>query len=716
MAGREIKTTLGVDGEQAFKRSIKEAQTSVRNLGTQLTLAQAEFKRDGDAMKLMETRAKALRSEIAQQKEIVKALEGAVKDAAKEYGEGSKEAEKWEAELNRAKAAMANLEQELNNNNNGLDRTGKAFQNAEEKAGSFSTAVSNIDRNTTFNTITSGIGRITGAFETAISKVGELSRKMWDLMREAAQWADDVHTNAMVLGVSDEEYQRMQHASEFVNVSVETMARSQQIFKSAMKGGLGNKQLVDDMKDLRIPMQDATGAARDWRDMYWEAGAALMAMDDEVKQNEIAMRLFGKSWTELRPMFTVPEGESARGRYNQLMEAAPVVSQESIDRLNSLQDQLKEMDAQFQVLKISVLSDLAPAFEVLAKCLTELMTEFNEFLQTDDGKAMMKDLRDSLTSFFSGIKDIDFNNAVNTVKEAFENIRKALEWVVVNKESIWNAIKYILGAFGLLKVGSLGVSAVSMASGIKYLFKGGGSGAGAAATQAGSGAETILETTKGGMVSGFTNSINQKALNLAANSNQFSITNNGAIWDWFMHTPLGMSLQNEVSRLFGGGDIYGVGGISDWWQGKKDEVAHNAETFEEDWENNVIYKGLKELFGRRDENSDAATRLETGADWRLSTQRGFASVMEQPNNPLNWAPSYMGGVSPTLYQQPVGAGGSSERQGVTSEDLRSFRNTPEGMYKAVRNGMSGIRVDMDGQTVGRLVAKYVSTEIAREVQ
>ena len=47
---REIKTTLAVDGEQAFKRAINEANTSMKNLGTQLSLASAEFRKDGDAM------------------------------------------------------------------------------------------------------------------------------------------------------------------------------------------------------------------------------------------------------------------------------------------------------------------------------------------------------------------------------------------------------------------------------------------------------------------------------------------------------------------------------------------------------------------------------------------------------------------------------------------------------------------------------------------
>ena len=99
MAGREIKTTLIVDGEAAFKREINDAKQSIRNLGTQLTLATAEFKKDGDAMKLMQTRAKTLKDEISAQQKIVKALEGAVKDAATKYGEGSKQAEKWQASV-----------------------------------------------------------------------------------------------------------------------------------------------------------------------------------------------------------------------------------------------------------------------------------------------------------------------------------------------------------------------------------------------------------------------------------------------------------------------------------------------------------------------------------------------------------------------------------------------------------------------------------------
>lgn len=65
--------------------------------------------------------------------------------------------------------------------------------------------------------------------------------------------------------------------------------------------------------------------------------------------------------------------------------------------------------------------------------------------------------------------------------------------------------------------------------------------------------------------------------------------------------------------------------------------------------------------------------------------------------------------------------GSSGQTGnnITSSDLQSFRGLPAGILEATRAGaaagVSGIRVTLDGVTVGRLVAPYVSESIARDV-
>ena len=441
MAAHEIKTTLAVDGEQAFKRSLNEAKQSIRNFGTQLTLAQAEFKKTGDAQKLMETRAKALRSEIDQQNEIVKALEKAVDEAGKKYGEGSKEAEKWQAELNRAKAAMANLESELNNNQQGLDRSGKAFVDAADRADDFKDAVNGIGKGVSFQMITSGIGSITSGFEGAIKKAVQLGEQMWDMMRQAAGWADDEITLASVYGVTTDDLQRMQSAAKAVDTDVETVIKARKKLATAMnqkveddqdqatynKNKKKNQAAKEDtdlqkaFKDLRVPVIDqATGKMRDLENVFWDAGKAIMDMDGKINQNDVAMKIFGKSWDELRPMF-----EKGRQAYQEALDTATIVPQENLERLGALQDQLDKLDEEFNALKMNVLSELAPAFETLAGALTSLMAEFNAYLQSDAGKEMMQKLRDALDQFFSGIKDIDFTQAVNTVTDALDGVEKA---------------------------------------------------------------------------------------------------------------------------------------------------------------------------------------------------------------------------------------------------------------------------------------------------
>lgn len=112
-AKREIRTTLALDGENEYKKALSEAQRGLRVLGSELKLASAEFETNGDKQAFLTAKSQTLRSEIAQQEEIVKSLEGAVKDAGEKYGETAKATDDYQIKLNSAKATLEKMRREL---------------------------------------------------------------------------------------------------------------------------------------------------------------------------------------------------------------------------------------------------------------------------------------------------------------------------------------------------------------------------------------------------------------------------------------------------------------------------------------------------------------------------------------------------------------------------------------------------------------------------
>ena len=110
---REIRTTLALDGENEYKKALSEAQRGLRVLGSELKLASAEFETNGDKQAFLTAKSQTLRSEIAQQEEIVKSLEGAVKDAGEKYGETAKATHDYQNKHKTAKATQEKMRREL---------------------------------------------------------------------------------------------------------------------------------------------------------------------------------------------------------------------------------------------------------------------------------------------------------------------------------------------------------------------------------------------------------------------------------------------------------------------------------------------------------------------------------------------------------------------------------------------------------------------------
>lgn len=754
---REIKTTIAVDGEAAFKRAINEANTSMKNLGTQLTLAQAKFKQDGDAMKLMETRSKALKGEIGQQEEIVKALEKAVTDTASAYGENSTQTEKWEAELNRAKAKLISLQNELTLNNQGLDRNGKAFDEGADAAADYQATLETIGKNVSFEAVTGGIGKITSTVQGAITKVFSLANTIRNAMVDSGKWADELATDAKVKGFGDdvEELQRWRYASEMVDTSVEDIIKARDKLGEKMRKGWKDGK-KDMWEFLGVDIRDENGNFRDTMDMLFEMGDVLkgvaFADQNEVRANSLAMELFGKSYRELLPLFS-----AGRDEWEKYKSEAQVVSEAHVKALTEMDDANVQLENSWDVLKTSFWAELAPTMTEVTTALSGMLNEFNDWMKTEDGQKAMADLSEALKELFSGVKDIKFKDAIDAAREAINKLTQGLQWLADHRKELEDAFTILAVGFGGLKVTEGVLEFMRLLNGGKSLLGAGGaaaSGASSGVANAASAASGVAASGGFASLLGFTSVLGGIGYG----------TYKGweALGNWRKANPEKIRGQDEnlAAEAAGVEDL-----LAKWVQANAAMEALDVDATAE--EVDAIQARIDEARKELEKTEEGNKALQAYSDWFWDTEKGNGKwilpegwtvpeeaatgqtnvdVVGEPvykdrrpkGNPLqelqnSWeeeTPGESGKALQNLSASSEGLNDAAAEMRINTEqnkqivdkiagvDLKTFNGLPPLMIAAVREGaaagVSGIQVKIDGRVAGRLLAPFIGEYMAEK--
>ncbi len=130
---REIKTTLAIDGEKQFKAAMDEAYRGMKVLGSEMKLNTAVFGDNASSMEGLTKKGEILNKQVAQQKDIVKALSKAVEDSAKANGETSKKTDEYRIKLNNAEAALSRMESQLNDTEKEIKSNAKSTEELSKK-------------------------------------------------------------------------------------------------------------------------------------------------------------------------------------------------------------------------------------------------------------------------------------------------------------------------------------------------------------------------------------------------------------------------------------------------------------------------------------------------------------------------------------------------------------------------------------------------------
>lgn len=188
---------------------------------------------------------------------------------------------------------------------------------------------------------------------------------------KSGQMADEWNTIAKQTGLSTETIQKMQYASDLIDVDFETIESSLRKMKKQMDSG------EDKFKAIGVSTKDINGNMRDSETVFYEVIRALGRIENETERDVIAMDIFGKSADELAGILD-DGGEAMRQLGDEAVANGSIISQEQIDKANEFNDQLDHLKATVGQDLLDAGMKLAEALTPLAEQLVPLIEELTE--------------------------------------------------------------------------------------------------------------------------------------------------------------------------------------------------------------------------------------------------------------------------------------------------------------------------------------------------
>ena len=474
MAGSTVK--MGVDVTQ-FKQGMRDAQNSVKTLDQELKRSEAQYKATGDKEKYMSEQTRLLKQKLEEQKTAAKNAQKALDEMRKNgVQQTSNEYQTMARQLAAAQTGMYNTEAALNSLN---DAQVKTAQSANE----LNTNVEGIGKKLSLQQVQSGLKSIDDMLKSAASSALQIGKNIVSSVTDTAGWADDLLTNSVIYGIDQDTLQKWDRAATHFDVTLEALVKSRQKLAQNMK--YGREEVMDACEELGVSpykaivaggkTEEAKRELKGIGDFIWEVGEKLAAMDrDDPNTEGLAMKLLGRNWSELLPLFT-----QGRDAYEQFMGTVSTVDEETVQNAAGANEAIDALQYEWQVTTRELSGSLAPALTEISNILQGVLKEFNDYLKTDEGKAKMKELTDAVTNLFQGLKGIKADDVLDTAKNILDGIVNALTWIANNWQEVEAGIRAIAGAWIALKVTEGVTAMINLVNGLSGLGAGSAAAAGA---------------------------------------------------------------------------------------------------------------------------------------------------------------------------------------------------------------------------------------------
>ena len=487
-----VNVKMGVSGVAKFKQDMNQAKSAVKTLDAQLALTEKQFKQTGDAESYVAEKTELLKAKMEAQKRVIANAEQALQ-AMTEKGvdRASKAYQDMYQQMINAKGALIDTETALGN-------IGTAAEEADKGVSDMNESLKGIDKKLSYDMVLEGLSTITSGIEKVISKAWELGAALVRNTLGAGAWADELKETAEKYEISPEDLQRMRKTEKIIDTSTDAILSAKNKMKQVI--GSGGNTATDALEALGL----GTIVETDPEEQFWKIGEAIMNLGDAYQRENAAQKLFGRSWRELLPLFN-----AGREEYEKTNASWSVLEEDQLDGLSKMDDQYQKMQSEFETFKMELLSAFSGPMTEGMETITNLFKELNDYLDTPEGQAMLKQIGETVSGLISDLTNINPSDVIGTLKGIIDGVVDGLKWIDEHRDDVKTAIELIAGAFVTMKIAMLGINIAKVVNGAKSLLGGGGGSAaagagGSAAAGGGSAAAGAGSSAAGSTAAGVT--------------------------------------------------------------------------------------------------------------------------------------------------------------------------------------------------------------------
>lgn len=364
MASRIAGITIEIGGDTTkLQSSLKSLDSSIKSTKNELKDIDKLLKFDPSSTELLRQKQVRLKEAISDTENRLTEL----KNAQSGVAEGSKEWDALQREIIATENDLKALKEEQRAFGNVASQVLKA---AGSKMQEFGGKIQKVGKK---------LQPLSTAATGALTALGGLAYK-------SVQSADELNTLAKQTGLTTDEIQELQYASDFVDVSFDAMTGALRKLKPKITED--NKAL----QELGVSTKNADGSTRNATDVFYDAVAALGQVKNETERDQLAMELFGRGADELAGI--IDDGGASLRQYTQeAQDLGVVMDGETLDSLNNINDVIDRLKKQGGAALAKLGSTFATAFApalTKVKGVIEKVTKAIENLTPAQAETILK--------------------------------------------------------------------------------------------------------------------------------------------------------------------------------------------------------------------------------------------------------------------------------------------------------------------------------------